>query len=66
MRNDYKYHITLASIVAFVVLVVNVMSFYTNHVSNYLFDFDLVYIVANSAHFVALSITSGGINVKDE
>ena len=49
-----------------VVLIINVMAFYSKNVTEYLYLFDLAYAIGNSIHFVALSISDKGIYVKDE
>ena len=64
--NRYKYHIILVTIVSFVVLMINTMALTTKNVSDYLYLFDIAYVIGNSAHFVALSISSSGINIEDE
>jgi hypothetical protein len=64
--NRYKYHIILVTIVSFVVLIINTMALTTKNVSDYLYLFDIAYVIGNSAHFVALSISSSGISIDDE
>ena len=49
-----------------VVLIINVMAFYSKNVTEYLYLFDLAYAIVNSIYFVALSISDKGIYVKDE
>jgi hypothetical protein len=49
-----------------VTLIVNTLAFYTKNVSDYLYLFDTAYVVGNSAHFVALSISPSGMNIEDE
>ncbi len=66
MLSKYPYHLLFVILVSIVTLIVNVLTFYTRNVSNYLYLFDMAYIVGNSAHFVALSISSSGISVEDE
>ncbi|MCI2413252.1 MAG: hypothetical protein MPI47_08025 [Cuniculiplasma sp.] len=66
MLNRYAYHIILVIIISIVTLIINVLSFLSKGVSDYLYFFDLAYVIGNSAHFVALSISSSGIDVKDE
>jgi hypothetical protein len=66
MLNRYVYHIILVIIISIVTLIINVLSFLFKSVSNYLYLFDLAYVIGNSAHFVALSISSSGINIEDE
>ncbi len=53
----YYYHLLLVFLVSIVTLIINVLAFYTKNVSNYLYLFDIAYVVGNSAHFVALSIS---------
>ena len=64
--NHYLYHILLILILSVVVLIINVMAFYSKNVTEYLYLFDLAYAIGNSIHFVALSISDKGIYVKDE
>jgi len=64
--NHYLYHILLVLILAVVVLIINVMAFYSKNVTEYLYLFDLPYAIGNSIHFVALSISDKGIYLKDE
>ena len=64
--NRYKYHILLVTIVSFVVLIINIMAYLAKDETNYLYIFDMAYVVGNSAHFVALSISDRGVSVKDE
>ncbi len=54
------------TIVSFVVLIINVMAYLAKDKINYLYLFDISYVVGNSAHFIALSISSNGINIADE
>jgi hypothetical protein len=53
-------------LVSIVTLIVNTLAFYTKNVSDYLYLFDTAYVVGNSAHFVALSISPSGMNIEDE
>jgi len=62
----YIYHIILVLILSIVVLVINVMAFYSKDVTNYLYIFDLTYAIGNSIHFVALSLSSSGVTIKNE
>ncbi len=64
--NRYKYHILLVAIVSFVVLIINIMSYLAKDETNYLYIFDMAYVVGNSAHFVAISLSDKGVFVKDE
>jgi len=64
--NHYLYHILLVLILAVVVLIINMMAFYSKNVTEYLYVFDLAYAIGNSIHFVALSISDKGIYLKDE
>ena len=64
--NPYRYHIILVTIVSFVVLMINIMAYLAKDETNYLYLFDMAYVVGNSAHFIALSISSNGINIEDE
>ena len=64
--NRYKYHIVLVTIVSFVVLTINIMAYLAKDEINYLYLFDIGYVVGNSAHFVALSISSNGISIEDD
>jgi len=64
--NHYLYHILLVLILSVVVLIINVMAFYSKNVTKYLYLFDLAYAIGNSTHFVTLSISEKGIYVKDE
>jgi hypothetical protein len=64
--NRYKYHVILVITVSFVVLIINIMAFMSKNVSDSLYFFDMAYVVGNSAHFVALSISSSGISAEDE
>ena len=64
--NRYKYHILLVTIVSFVALIINIMAYLAKDETNYLYIFDMAYVVGNSAHFVALSISDRGVSVKDE
>ncbi len=66
LMNRYKYHIILVITVSFVVLIINIMAFMSKNVSDSLYFFDMAYVVGNSAHFVALSISDKGISVKDQ
>jgi hypothetical protein len=42
------------------------MAYLAKDETNYLYIFDMAYVVGNSAHFVALSISDRGVSVKDE
>lgn len=64
--NRYKYHILLVTTVSFVVLIINIMAYLAKDETNYLYIFDMAYVVGNSAHFVALSVSSNGISIGDE
>ena len=64
--NRYVYHIIFVSVISSIVLLINIMAFYSKDVTDYLYIFDLTYAIGNSAHFVALSITPNGINIEDE
>ena len=64
--NRYHYHLILVIVVSIVVMAINIMAFVSKNVSDYLYIFDLTYIVGNSAHFVALSISDRGVSVKDQ
>ncbi|SIM83377.1 membrane protein [Cuniculiplasma divulgatum] len=64
--SKYPHHLLFVILVSIVTLIVNVLAFYTRNVSNYLYLFDIAYVIGNSAHFVALSISSNGISVEDE
>ena len=62
----YLYHMFLVVILSVVVLVINIMAFSSKDVTNYLYIFDLTYVAGNSAHFVALSLSDKGVEIKDE
>ena len=64
--NQYRYHIILVIIVSFVVLIINIMAYLAKDEINYLYLFDKAYVGGNSAHFIALSISSNGISIEDE
>lgn len=66
MLSKYQYHLSFVFVVSIVTLIINVFAFYTKSVSDYLYIFDMAYVVGNSAHFVALSISSSGISIEDE
>ncbi len=66
MLSKYGYHLSFVFAISIVILIINIFAFYTKNVSNYLYIFDMAYVVGNSAHFVALSITSNGISIEDE
>ena len=42
------------------------MSYLAKDETNYLYIFDMAYVVGNSAHFVAISLSDKGVFVKDE
>ena len=42
------------------------MAYSANNESNYLYLFDMAYVVGNGAHFAALSLFDKGVPVKDE
>ena len=64
--NRYYYHILLVVILSTVVLIINIMAYLAKDETNYLYIFDMAYVVGNSAHFVALSISSNGISIENE
>ena len=64
--SKYAYHVILVTIVSIVVLVINIMAFSTKYETNFLFIFDLAYVIGNGAHFVALSLSSDGMTIKNE
>jgi hypothetical protein len=64
--SKYYYHLLLVSLVSVVTLIINVLAFYTKNITDYLYLFDIAYVVGNSAHFVALSISPSGMNIEDE
>ncbi len=66
MLSKYYYHLLLVSLVSVVTLIINVLAFYTKNITDYLYLFDIAYVVGNSAHFVALSISPSGMNIEDE
>ncbi|MEM0157700.1 MAG: hypothetical protein QXN26_06545, partial [Thermoplasmataceae archaeon] len=52
--------------VTFATLTTNIFEFYMKNFSDYLYIFDLAYVVYNSASFIALSISPSGLDIKDE
>ncbi len=57
-NNDYWFHLGLASIAAVVTLIINILAFGYRAFDKieYLYILDMVYIVGNSAHLIALSL----------
>lgn len=49
-----------------VILTINGLAFVYRDVTSYLFVLDMVYIIGNSAHLVALSISSTNLRIEDE
>ena len=60
------YHILLVVILSTVVLIINIMAYLAKDETNYLYIFDMAYVVGNSAHFVTMSISSNGISIENE
>ncbi len=48
------------------VVVINILAFNLKDITDYFYIFDAAYVIGNSAHFIALSISKSGINMKDE
>ena len=66
IMNHYKYHILLVLIISSIVLLVNILVFNSGDTADYLYIFDLTYVAGNSTHFVALSLSDKGVEIKDE
>ena len=60
------YAIITIGIISIVILVINVMAFLYNDVTEYLYVLDMVYVIGNSAHLVALSISSSGLDISSQ
>ena len=60
------YAIITIGIISIVILAINVMAFLYNDVTEYLYVLDMVYVIGNSAHLVALSISSSGLDISSQ
>ncbi|WMT50256.1 MAG: hypothetical protein RE472_04610 [Thermoplasmatales archaeon] len=58
------YAITTVGIISIVILVINILAFLNNDVTEYLYILDMVYVIGNSAHLVALSLSSSGLDIS--
>ncbi|MCL5889475.1 MAG: hypothetical protein M1597_05900 [Candidatus Thermoplasmatota archaeon] len=57
------YAIITIGIISIVILAINILAFAYNAASEYLYVLDMVYVVGNSAHLVALSLSSSGLDI---
>ncbi len=57
------YAIITIGIISIVILAINILAFAHNAASEYLYVLDMVYVVGNSAHLVALSLSSSGLDI---
>lgn len=60
------YAIITIGTISIVILAINVMAFLYNDVTEYLYVLDIVYVIGNSAHLVALSISSSGLDISSQ
>ena len=58
------YAITTVGIISIVILVINILAFMNKEVTEYLYILDMVYVIGNSAHLVALSLSSSGLDIS--
>ncbi|MHB1440043.1 MAG: hypothetical protein ACYCSO_02965 [Cuniculiplasma sp.] len=58
------YGIITVGLISIVILAINVMAFYHGQATEYLYILDMVYVVGNSAHLVALSLSSNGLDIS--
>lgn len=62
--NKYIYHLGIAVMVGFVVIVVNALALTRiASPSQWLYLVDVAYVAGNSIHAIALSLTKSGLNV---
>lgn len=66
MNQARNYHFIYITELSLVILTINGLAFVYRDVTSYLFVLDMVYIIGNSAHLVALSISSSGLSIEDE
>jgi hypothetical protein len=62
--NKSIYAITTVGIISIVILVINILAFMNKEVTEYLYILDMVYVIGNSAHLVALSLSSSGLDIS--
>lgn len=60
------YAIIVVSIISLVILAINILAFLKNDVTEYLYVLDMVYVIGNSAHLVALSLSSSGLDISSQ
>ncbi len=60
------YAIFTVGIISIVILVINILAFLNNDVTEYLYILDMVYVTGNSAHLVALSLSSSGLDISSK
>ncbi len=57
------YGIVTVGIISAVILIINILAFQYRMATEYLYVLDMVYVIGNSAHLVALSISSNGLDI---
>ena len=57
------YGIVTVGIISVVILIINILAFQYRMATEYLYVLDMVYVIGNSAHLVALSISSNGLDI---
>lgn len=60
------YGIITIAIISIVIFGINILAYLDNAMNEYLYALDIAYVIGNSAHLVALSLSSKGLRVKDE
>lgn len=60
------YAIITIGIISIVILGINILAYLGNAMNEYLYVLDITYVIGNSAHLVALSLSSTGFSVRDE
>ncbi len=60
------YAIIVVGIISMVILAINILAFLKNDVTEYLYVLDMVYVIGNSAHLVALSFSSSGLDISSQ
>jgi hypothetical protein len=60
------YAIITVGIISIVIVVINILAFLNNDVTEYLYILDMVYVIGNSAHLVALSLSSSGLDISSK
>ncbi len=60
------YGLIALGLISIVILAVNILAYFGNSMDEYLYVLDIAYVIGNSAHLVALSLSSNGLTVRDE